>query len=327
MIDSKNNFHENSFQNKLTCSICLPVFNEEECLKKFLENLFLQINFCTKQFNLNFDVIAVDDGSTDSSLEILQSYQNNEERLAIYSFEKNTGHQAAIICAMSHSKADLIITMDSDGQDPPESISKFLNTYFETGKEIIIAKRQTRKDGFLKKYTAWLFYRLIIILGLPAEAKDAGDFRLITKRVNKMLLEQPKSLQYIRGQIFMLRIDPKIIKVDRKERIAGRTKYSLYKMISLAISSVFVIDPFKVAQLYVAISLIFSLLSFLCGIVFFILKMLNPTYYSSGITTLALLILVLFTILISMLSFQSLYISVLFRSLRNEPIYLERKLD
>ena len=96
---------------------------------------------------------------------------------------------------------------------------------------------------------------------------------------------------------------------------------------SLAISSVFVIDPFKVAQLYVAISLVFSLLSFLCGIVFFILKMLNPTYYSSGITTLALLILVLFTILISMLSFQSLYISVLFRSLRNEPIYLERKLD
>ena len=237
MIDSKNNFNENSFKSKLTCSICLPVFNEEECLKKFLKNLFLQINFCTKEYNLNFDVIAVDDGSTDSSLEILQSYQNNEERLAIYSFEKNTGHQAAIICAMSHSKADLIITMDSDGQDPPESISKFLNTYFETGKEIIIAKRQTRKDGLIKKYTAWLFYRLITILGLPAESKDAGDFRLITKRVNKMLLEQPKSLQYIRGQIFMLKIDPKIIKIDRKERIAGRSKYSLYKMISFAISS------------------------------------------------------------------------------------------
>ena len=125
----------------------------------------------------------------------------------------------------------------------------------------------------------------------------------------------------------MLKIDIKIIKVDRKERIAGKTKYSLYKMISLAISSAFVIDPFKVAQLYVAISLIFSLLSLLCGTVFFILKILNPTYYTSGITTLALLILVLFTIIISMIAFQSLYISLLFRSLRNEPIYLERKLD
>ena len=119
MINSKNNFNQNSFQKELTCSICLPVFNEEECLEKFLENLFLQINFCTKQYNLKFDVIAVDDGSTDSSLEILQNYRNKEERLDIYSFEKNTGHQAAIICAMSHSQSDLIITMDSDGQDPP----------------------------------------------------------------------------------------------------------------------------------------------------------------------------------------------------------------
>tara|TARA_B100000886_G_C20054738_1_gene339216 strand:+ start:26 stop:523 length:498 start_codon:yes stop_codon:yes gene_type:complete len=165
------------------------------------------------------------------------------------------------------------------------------------------------------------------MLGLPAASKDAGDFRLITKRVNKMLLEQPKSLQYIRGQIFMLRIDVKIIKVDRKERIAGRTKYSLSKMIRLGISSAFVIDPFKVAQLYVGISLIFSLFSLLCGTVFFILKILKPTYYASGITTLALLFLVLFTIIISMIAFQSLYISILFRSLRNEPIYLERKLD
>ena len=327
MTDSKIVLNQKSFQNELTCSICLPVFNEEECLEKFLENLFLHIDFCTKQYNLTFNVIAVDDGSTDSTLEILQSYRKREKRLALYSFEQNTGHQAAIICAMSHSKADLIITMDSDGQDPPESISKFLNTYFETGKEIIVAKRQTRKDGLIKKYTAWLFYRLIIMLGLPAASKDAGDFRLITKRVNKMLLEQPKSLQYIRGQIFMLKIDVKIIKVDRKERIAGRTKYSLSKMIRLGISSAFVIDPFKVAQLFVGISLIFSLFSLLCGTVFFILKILKPTYYASGITTLALLFLVLFTIIISMIAFQSLYISILFRSLRNEPIYLERKLD
>ena len=109
-----------------TCSICLPIYNEEDCLEKFLLSLFEQIDFCTKEFNLSFEVIAVDDGSNDSSLDILKSYSINENRLQIYSFEKNAGHQAAILCGLNHAKGDLIITMDSDGQDPPESISKLI---------------------------------------------------------------------------------------------------------------------------------------------------------------------------------------------------------
>ena len=87
-MDSEIGSNEKSFQNELECSICLPVFNEEECLEKFLENLFLHIDFCTKQYNLIFNVIAVDDGSTDSSLQILKSFREHEKRLVLlYSYE------------------------------------------------------------------------------------------------------------------------------------------------------------------------------------------------------------------------------------------------
>ncbi len=309
-----------------SCSICLPIYNEEDCLEKFLLSLFEQIDFCTKEFNITFEVIAVDDGSKDSSLDILNSFSTNENRLQIYSFEKNAGHQAAILCGLNHAKGDLIITMDSDGQDPPESISKLIITFLESGTEIIIAKRKTRRDGLFKKLSAWIFYRFVVLLGLPPESKDAGDFRLITNRVNKMLLSQPESLQYLRGQIFMLKIKIKMISIDRKQRIAGETKYTLSKMIKLAISSAFVIDPFKVSQIYISIAFLFSVISFLCGLIFVVTKLIAPYNYASGITTLALLMLILFTVVICMIAFQSLYMSLLFRSLRNEPIYLEKKI-
>ena len=115
-----------------------------------------------------------------------------------------------------------------------------------------------------------------------------------------------------------------MVNIDRKERIAGETKYTLRKMARLAISSAFVIDPLKVAEVYISIAALFALLSAAGGFLFLFIKLAIPGYYTAGITTLALLVLFLFTIVISMIAFQSLYMSLLFRSLRNEPAYLEK---
>lgn len=307
------------------CSICLPIYNEEEGLPKFLdllaENLF---NF-EKSLGIEFEVIAVDDGSSDASLSILKSYANRDNRIHVFSFQQNAGHQAAILCGLSHASGDLIITMDSDGQDPPESIERLINAHLQSHHEIIIARRKTRQDGFLKKITAYFFYRILILLGVPAESRDAGDYRLVTKRIKDLILSQPNSLQYIRGQIFTLKTATRMVNIDRKDRIAGETKYTLQKMIRLAISSAFVIDPLKVAQVYISVAAIFSIITGVAGAFFIVVKFLYPSYYSSGVTTLALMILFLFTIVISMIAFQSLYMSLLFRSLRNEPAYLEKQ--
>lgn len=307
------------------CSICLPIYNEEEGLPKFLDLLAINLNAFELQLGINFEIIAVDDGSTDLSLTILKSYADRDSRIRVFAFQQNAGHQAAILCGLSHSGGDLIITMDSDGQDPPESIEKLICAHLQSHHEIIIARRRTRKDGLLKKVTAFIFYRILVLFGVPAESRDAGDYRLVTKRIKDLILSQPNSLQYIRGQIFTLKTATRMVDIDRKDRIAGQTKYTLQKMVRLAISSAFVIDPLKVAQVYISVAAIFTMITALVGGVFVIIKVIYPSYYSSGITTLALMILFLFTIVISMIAFQSLYMSLLFRSLRNEPAYLEKQ--
>lgn len=309
----------------LLCSICLPVYNEQDCLPIFLDQLLSSLSSYHHVNGLNFEVIAVDDGSSDDSLLILSKFAKKDTRLKVYAFEQNSGHQAAILCGLSHAEGDLIITMDSDGQDPPETIANLLDAQLESNHEIILAKRRSRQDGWAKKSTAWLFYRSLTLLGLPAESRDAGDYRLITKRIRDLILAQPDSLQYIRGQIFTLKAPTRFIRIDRKQRIAGKTKYTLSKMSKLAISSAFVIDPLKVAQLYVMIAVIFMVISGGAVLSFIVTKVANPAYFASGITTLAVLLLFFFTIVITMIAFQSLYISLLFRSLRNEPAYLEKR--
>jgi len=215
--------------------------------------------------------------------------------------------------------------MDSDGQDPPESISDLVDAFIDSKHDIILAKRRSRRDGLTKKATAWLFYRSLTLLGLPLESRDAGDYRLITKRIKDLILAQPNSLQYIRGQLFTLKMPTRFIRIDRKDRIAGETKYTLSKMTRLAISSAFVIDPFKVAQVYIVTAALFAAIAGITAVAFIVIKLMVPTYYTSGITTLAIILLLLFSVVISMIAFQSLYISLLFRTLRNEPAYLEKE--
>jgi polyisoprenyl-phosphate glycosyltransferase len=306
------------------CSICLPVYNEQEGLPIFLDQLTKNLNNFEKCIGIEFEIIAVDDGSTDTSLSILKNYADKDKRLRVFAFQQNSGHQAAILCGLAHAKGDLIITMDSDGQDPPESIDRLINAHLQSHHEIIVAKRLTRKDGVAKKVTAYIFYRLLVLLGVPSESRDAGDYRLVTKRIKDLILAQPNSLQYIRGQIFTLKTATRMVNIDRKDRIAGETKYTFRKMARLAISSAFVIDPLKVAEVYISIAVLFATLSAFGGAAFLIVKVTLPGYYTAGITTLALMILFLFTIVIAMIAFQSLYMSLLFRSLRNEPAYLEK---
>ena len=312
---------------RLLCSVCIPVYNEAECLHIFLADLLATIASYQKVKDIDFEVIAVDDGSRDQSLEILKHYSDLDKSFRVFAFEQNSGHQAAILCCLNHADGDIIITMDSDGQDPPESIPALVDTFIESKNEIVIAKRRSRKDGLVKKVTAWLFYRLLTILGLPSESRDSGDYRLISRRIKNLILAQPNSLQYIRGQIFTLKAPTRFICIDRKERIAGRTKYTLSKMIKLAISSAYVIDPLKVAQVYIIMAAFFLVISGAIAVAFIGTKIMVPTYYASGITTLVILLLFLFSVVISMIAFQSLYISMLFRSLRNEPAYLEKKVQ
>ena len=193
--------------------------------------------------------------------------------------------------------------------------------------EIVVAKRRTRNDSLLKKSTAWIFYRILSLLGLPKESHDSGDFRLISKRVKDLLLAQPQSLQYLRGQLFTLNIPKEYITINRGKRIAGSTKYSLSKMLRLATSSAYVIDPIAMAQIYIVFALLSVLTCFLAIFIFIIVKLISPGYFSPGITTISIILLFLFSVAITILSAQGVYMSLVFRNLRNDPIYIEKQIN
>jgi len=114
-----------------------------------------------------------------------------------------------------------------------------------------MARRNAHQDSFIKRYIVWIFYRLLIIVGVSAESRGARDFRLITKRAQDLILAQANSLQYIRGQIFTHKTPVYVININGRGRVARTIKYTLSKMKRLAISSVFFVDPLKISQIYI----------------------------------------------------------------------------
>ena len=311
---------------QIDCSIVLPVYNESLSILPFLEELYLHIDSIRHDTGTTFEVIAVNDASTDNSEQLLLDISTKYPSLRIFTFSQNNGHQAAILCGLKHARGSTIITMDSDGQDPPSSIRDLLNLHRDHNYPIIVAQRLSRRDSFMKRLSAWIFYRVLIILGLPKESQDAGDFRLVTSHIRDLIIAQPNSLQFLRGQLFTLKTPVYLLPIHRRQRISGSTSYTLRKMTRLAVSSLYVLDPIRFVQLLVLISLGCIAVSLISSLTVVSLKIFLPSYYVSGVTTVLLFLLFGFTFLVCMTSLTAAYSAFIFKTLRNDPPYTETEL-
>lgn len=211
-------------------SIVLPVHNEESTLLV----LFLRLRNALKElYEWDFEIIFVDDGSTDSSLSVLQELKKNNKDVKIIEFSRNFGHQAAITAGINHANGDIIITMDSDLQDPPELIKEMLQAW-KNGCAVVHATRSIRKgETWFKKSSAAVYYRFMSWIGVNL-LKDTGDFRLITREVAEALKQMPEKRQFIRGMIPWLGFKQGQVYYDRDPRYSGKSNYSLQKMLRLA---------------------------------------------------------------------------------------------
>lgn len=226
-------------------TIVAPVYSEEGVIELFYSSL----KDVLSKLNYHHEVIFINDGSKDKSLEILKKIANEDSNVKIISFSRNFGHQVAISAGIEESSGDAIIVMDSDMQDPPEVISQMLIKW-EDGYEVVYAKRIKRYgESFFKKNTAAFFYRFLNRLSDIKIPLDTGDFRLIDRKIKIQLSKFREKSRFIRGIISWIGYRQTYVEFDRQERFTGETKYPLWKMIKFALDGItsFSITPLKIA--------------------------------------------------------------------------------
>lgn len=218
----------NPFPEKV--SLVIPVYNEIEMLPLLRQAIG---DWC-KKAGIHFELILVDDGSTDGSLTFLREWATQDDWLCLISFSRNFGHQAAIYAGLVNASGDVAVVLDADLQDPLEVIPEMIERYQE-GFAIVYGLREVRNgETAFKRLSAWFFYRVMrcfVHADLPV---DTGDFRLISRPVIEALKAMPEQDRFLRGMFAWMGFPQTSVRYRRQERLAGKTKFSFFKMCRFA---------------------------------------------------------------------------------------------
>lgn len=259
---------------KKLISLIIPCFNED----KVLEALFKRVDSVISHKNFDFEVIMIDDGSKDETLELIKKHSQKDARYKYVSFSRNFGHQTAVSCGLKYSKGDAAIILDADLQDPPEFIFNYIDKWQE-GYDVVYAIRTKRKENFIKRFFYWAFYRFlksIVEIDIPL---DSGDFSLIDKKVVNILNSMPERNRFVRGLRSWVGFKQVGIPYERDARVFGDSKYSFKKLLKLGTDGIISFSTFPLT-LCINIGLFIFLLSFL-GILFTFFQRIFFDYFSS----------------------------------------------
>lgn len=300
-----------------TLNIVVPVYNEQECLIE----MFNRLELLRKNFSaLNISYIFINDGSSDGTYDILNSFCLDKNWVKVIHLSRNFGHQYALTAGLDHSHSDYVAIIDADLQDPPELIKSMYEKSLE-GFDIVYGQRQVRKgEGFFKKTTAKFFYRVISFLCNIDIPVDTGDFRFINKRVLQALIDLRESHRFIRGMVPWVGFKATPLLYNRDERYAGKTKYPLRRMFRFALDAIFSFSniPLKIASYMGGMIVALGLLG---GGVITYLRLFTE-YNVPGVATVILTILIMSGVQIVMLGIIGEYIGRIFEESKSRPLYV-----
>jgi polyisoprenyl-phosphate glycosyltransferase len=245
--------------NKELLSIIVPVYNEQETIQQFYKELHKIID------KSNYELIFVNDGSCDNTFSILQKISENNIRIVIINLSRNFGHQNALMAGFEYCHGSDILCMDSDLQHPP-SVIPHLITQRKRGFDVVNTRRiEAEGTGFIKKITANYFYKIFNKLSGLKIDQNSADFRLVSRRALNELMRMNEKTIFIRGMVQWIGFNQTFIEYKASKRIAGKTKYSLKRMVRFAADGIlsFSSKPLK-ASIY--IGMVMSLFSFLYGL-------------------------------------------------------------
>jgi len=304
---------------KPAISIVAPVWNEADSLPEF----FSRIGEVMGKSKLSWELIIVDDGSTDETPNIIEQHAKKDSHIRPVLFARNFGHQIAVTAGLDYSRGEAVVIIDADLQDPPEVIPELI-AQWEDGFEVVYAVRRERKgESFFKRSTAKFFYRLINRITAIDIPLDTGDFRLMDRRVVDVLNQMREHHRFLRGMSAWVGFKQIGVPYDRAARFAGQTHYTLASMLRLASTA---ITGFSFFPLQVATYLGFAsaLVSVVAIPVVIALRLAGSQAFFGQAST---LIAVLFFGGVQLISLGILgeYIGRLYDEARGRPLYIVRK--
>ncbi len=297
-------------------SIILPIFNEEP----IIFTLFERLNKVLNEHFSSYEVIFVNDGSTDKSLEIIKTICHQNPAYHYISFSRNFGHQKALVAGIRNSKGKSVVIMDSDLQDPPEFIP-ILYQKLKEGYEMVYTQRKKRKgETLFKTLTAKFFYRMMNVFSPIEIPLDSGDFRIMSRKFVDVLKNLPEKNVFLRGQMAWLGFKNTFLTYERDARYAGKTKYSLKKMLWFALNGITSFSNFPL-QIASFLGILFSLVAFFIMLYAFYSKfILNQVV--TGWTSIMVSTMFIGGVQLLCIGIIGEYISRIANDVRNRPDYI-----
>jgi dolichol-phosphate mannosyltransferase len=299
----------------ITLSVVIPCFNEEATLPLTLE----RVNNAAKGSASDFEIILVDDGSTDETWELIKEESRNNTHIRGKRLSRNFGHQIALSAGLQSALGERIFIIDADLQDPPELLKEMMRALDE-GADVAYGRRASRDgEGFFKLVTAFGFYRFINWLSDIEIPRDTGDFRLVNRKVINAVNSMPERHRFLRGMFAWVGFRQVPVDYDRSARVAGESKYPLGAMLRFAITAItsFSVRPLRLAMLMAAF---FALASFL-GILYVVLgHFLGGT--AQGWTSLMVVVLFIASLQFLLLGIIGEYIGRMFTEQKGRPLFI-----
>jgi dolichol-phosphate mannosyltransferase len=302
-------------------SVVVPLYNEASNVAPLLERIGAVVERLRAEYD--YEIVLVNDGSTDATVAAARREMERRRNIVFATLSRNFGHQLAATAGLELARGDAVVLMDGDLQDPPELIEAFVKKWRQ-GYDVVYAVRRARPgESRFKLLTARIFYRIIKRLTKVAIPVDAGDFRLMSRRVVDALRRSPERNRFLRGMVSWVGFNQTAIAYDRDVRHAGRTKYPLTKMIRFAMDGIasFSDIPLRFASYF---GFIVSAVAFIYAVYVIVSKVFNvrPLAYTPGWASTIVAVLFLGGVQLMSLGILGEYLGRVYDEVKGRPLYL-----
>lgn len=296
-------------------SVVIPAYNEEEVI----DASYSRLKEIMDKANGPYELIFINDGSADKTYEMLERIAEGDGNVRVINFAKNFGHQLAVSAGLDRAVGDAVIVIDADLQDPPEVILEMIKLW-QQGYDVVYGKRKKRQgETIFKKLTAFAYYRILKFMSGMDMPLDAGDFRLMDRKVVDAMVSMREHNRYLRGMGSWVGFKQIPYEFERNERYAGVTKYSLKKMFELAGNGIFSFSS-KPMTLSIHVGLLTCFLTFVWMVLYLIFSILKGTF--SYLTLAIGGIYAMIGIVLIAIGFCGVYIGRIYDEAKNRPLYL-----
>ncbi len=302
-------------------SLIVPAYNEDAVI----EETYKRLKNVMEQGGYDFEILIVDDGSTDRTPEKVKKICLNDKRVKLIRFSRNFGHQVAISAGIDRAVGKVAVIIDADLQDPPEVIPRMIEKW-STGYEVVYGVRKKRKgESLFKRVTAALFYRLLRQMTPIEIPLDAGDFRLLDRKVLEELKKMPERRRFVRGMVSWVGFRQTSVEYVREKRFAGTTKYPLRKMINFAIDGIlsFSTVPLRISS---ALGFLSAAVSFLMMMYGLIVRIFYPSRVMTGWASLFVAVLFIGGIQLICIGILGEYLGRVYEETKKRPLYIVAEL-